>query len=111
VHAPQEGRLVTALAQVQAILVESTGWLKRRATQIVWSERQPSENGQDPVLAMLEAAPVDDEPVTDDDRWHIEEGRRAYRSGQVLSAEEVRRGCLGIRGDKNRTAEDQVAAV
>ncbi len=41
----------------------------------------------DPVLAMLAACPVDDEPVTDDDRRRIEEGWQAYRDGRVVSAQ------------------------
>lgn len=110
-HTRQVGRLLTALAEVQETMVESVGRLKRTTRWIAWSMRRSQENNQDPVLAMLASAPVDDEPVTDDDRRHIEEGRQAYRDGQVLSAEEVRRACLDARGDKDRVAADRTIAV
>lgn len=53
-----------------------------------------SATNEDPVIAMLDAAPIDDEPLTDDDRRQIEEGRKAYREGRVFTAEEIRRACL-----------------
>lgn len=56
----------------------------------------------DPVLAMLEAAPIDDEPVTDDDRRHIEEGRQAYRLGLTVSAEEIRQALFTADFGQNR---------
>ncbi len=46
---------------------------------------EPDE--RDPVLVMLAASPVDNEPVTDDDRRRIEEGWQAYRDGRVVSAQ------------------------
>lgn len=70
-----------------------------------------SKTNQDPVLAMLEAAPVDDEPVTDDDRRHIEMARQAYRDGDVVSAEEIRRACLDAESDTNRAEATQKVAV
>lgn len=48
----------------------------------------------DPVLAMLAAAPYDDEPLTEDDKRHIAEGRRAYQDGQTVSAEDAKQACL-----------------
>ncbi len=107
-HAPRIGRRFSALTEVQQAGSDLLCRFRRRVTLIV---RRPLETDEDPVLAMLAAAPVDDEPVTDDDKWHIEEGRRAYRDGQVLSAEEVRRACLDPRGNESRRAEDPAVAV
>jgi hypothetical protein len=111
VHAPLVGRLITALAEVQAFVGGSVGRLRRGIRRLSWSDRQPPEADHDPVLAMLAAAPVDDEPITDDDRRHIEEGRQAYRDGCVVSAEDVKRACLGARADKDPAAAEQPIAV
>jgi len=45
----------------------------------------------DPVELALLAAPVDDEPVTDEDRDDIEAARAEYRRGETLLKEDVRR--------------------
>ena len=66
---------------------------------------------QDPILAMLDAAPIDDEPLTDDDRRHIEEGWEAYRNGQVFSAEEIKRVCLDAKSDKRSLETKRAAPV
>lgn len=63
------------------------------------------------MLAMLASLPVDDKPVPDEDRRHIEEGWQAYRAGEVVSAEEVKRGCLDATGEPRRTAKGRAAAV
>ena len=65
----------------------------------------------DPVLAMLEAAPIDDEPVTEEDRRYIEMAREDYRNGDVVSAEEIRRACLDANSDTNLAEATQKAAV
>lgn len=70
-----------------------------------------SMTDQDPVLAMLDAAPIDDESVTDDDRRHIEEGWQAYRDGRMLTAEEIKLACLDAKADKDRVAAKRTAAV
>jgi hypothetical protein len=58
------------------------------------SSRQPwAEADQDPVLALLATAPVEDEPVSEDDRKHIADGWQAYRDGRVMTEEEVKQGC------------------
>ena len=100
-HAPQVGRLTTALAEIQQTI---KAFFRQR-----FSRSQEADD--DPILAMLASLPVDDEPVTDEDRQHIEEGRQAYRDGQVVSAEEVRRGCLDARGETRRSAGRRTAAV
>ncbi len=103
-HALHVERLITALSEMQQI-VKTISWrLLRRST------RDP-EPEDDPVLAMLASLPIDDEPVTDEDRRHIVEGWQAYRDGQVVSAEEVRRGCLGNEGETPRKATHPTAAV
>ena len=45
----------------------------------------------DPVLRALLTAPSDDEPLTAEDRAAIAEGWDAYRAGDVVSLEEVKR--------------------
>ena len=111
VHAPLIGRLGMALAEVQELVAISVGKLKRTTRRVVWLIRQPPENDQDPVLAMLASAPVDDEPITDDDRRHIEEGRQAFRAGRVVSSEEARRACLDGKGEPDRKEASQAAVV
>lgn len=44
----------------------------------------------DPVMRALMSAPEDDEPLTDEDREALEEGRRALAEGDVVSDEELR---------------------
>jgi len=50
---------------------------RRRSTHERWRREA------DPVLALLAAAPVDDESVSLDDARYISEGRQAYTSGQT----------------------------
>jgi hypothetical protein len=102
VHAPRIGRRIMALAEVQEVLVESAGRLRRRVAWLIRRSPEPEQEERDPVLAMLAAAPVDDEPVTDDDRRHIAEGWQAYREGRVVSSEEAKQACLDAKGDTGR---------
>ena len=53
--------------------------------------RAALERLADPVQLALLAAPVDDEPVTDEDRRDIAAAREEYRRGETLSNEDVRR--------------------
>jgi hypothetical protein len=39
---------------------------------------------KDPFLEMLESAPLDDEPITEDDLRALEEGREDYRAGGAV---------------------------
>jgi hypothetical protein len=61
--------------------------------------QKPPQNDQDRVLTMLARAPVDDEPITDDDRRHIAEGWQAYREGRVVSSEEATQASFDVRGE------------
>lgn len=45
----------------------------------------------DPLRAVLDAAPLDDEPVTDDDLAAIREGLEEKAAGEVVPHEEVKR--------------------
>jgi len=45
----------------------------------------------DPLRAVLDAAPLDDEPVTDDDLAAIREGLDEKAAGEVVAHEEVKR--------------------
>jgi hypothetical protein len=51
-------------------------------------KKRPAE---DPVLRALREAPIDDEPVTDEEQAAIEEGLDALELGDVISDEELRR--------------------
>jgi predicted transcriptional regulator len=51
--------------------------------------------GSDPVLRALMNAPLDDEPLTEEELEAIEEGRRDLAEGRVVSHEEARRRLLG----------------
>lgn len=46
-------------------------------------------DSQDPVLAFLDRAPVDDEPVTAEEERTIGEGWAAYRRGDVEPANDA----------------------
>ena len=45
----------------------------------------------DPVLRALMLSPIDEEPLTDDERATIDEARAAYRRGEWISDEELTR--------------------
>ena len=75
------------------------------------SQRKRHEQDEDAVLALLAAAPVDDEPVTDDDRQHIAEGWRAYWDGQAVSAEDIRLACRGDTSDEDLMTPPRKVAV
>ncbi len=56
----------------------------------------PSEStSEDPFLAALEAAELDDEPLTDEDIAAMEEGEAAFRRGEYVTLEELRNRLLG----------------
>ena len=50
---------------------------------------EKDRNEKDAFIKMLEAAPEDDEPVTEEDRRCIEEGRREWAAGETIPIEEV----------------------
>jgi hypothetical protein len=52
---------------------------------------RPPQTTPDAVLAALRAAPVDDEPLTDEDRAAIERGREDSRAGRVVTTDELRK--------------------
>jgi hypothetical protein len=47
------------------------------------------DRAQDPTLAVLDAAPPDDEPYTDEERAAVEAGRAAYRRGEGVLLEDL----------------------
>jgi hypothetical protein len=49
----------------------------------------------DPVLVALREAPLDDEPLTDEDLMALEEARKDVAQGRLISHDEVRRRFLG----------------
>lgn len=48
-------------------------------------------NERDPAMAAALSAPLDDEPLTDEDRQAIEEGRQDIAAGRVVSNDQIRR--------------------
>lgn len=51
--------------------------------------------GRDPLARRLDAAPIDDEPLTDEERESLREGREDIAAGRVISMEDLRRDLLG----------------
>ena len=45
----------------------------------------------DPVISAMRSAPEDDEPLTDEDRKAIDEGRRDIAAGRGISDSQIRR--------------------
>jgi hypothetical protein len=45
---------------------------------------------KDPVVAAFEAAPLDDEPYTDEDRTASDEGWAAYQRGEAIKVGQLR---------------------
>lgn len=52
----------------------------------------------DPVLKVLQDAPPDDEPLTEEDVAALEEAYEDLAQGRIFSHEEVRRRLLGKKG-------------
>lgn len=50
------------------------------------------ERLNDPLARLLDQAPADDEPVTDEEAKAIEEGLAAYRRGEYITDDELRTG-------------------
>lgn len=46
---------------------------------------------RDPVLDAFDKAPLDDEPVTDEDEQALAESREAYRRGETYTIDQLRR--------------------
>ena len=55
------------------------------------ARRRLAELVDDPVLRALMLAPIDDEPLTDEERAKIDEGKAAYRRGEWISDDELAR--------------------
>jgi hypothetical protein len=89
---PETLRLVKRLSDITGESAETivAVALRERLDRLEHAD-EDARDQEDPMLAMLASLPVDDEPVTDEDRRHLDEGWQAYRDGQVVTAEEVRR--------------------
>ena len=77
---------------------------KERLHQVVdsLSEQEAAETldyiasrGRDSLARRLDAAPLDDEPLTDEERESLREGREDVAAGRVISMEDLRRELLG----------------
>ena len=55
------------------------------------ARRRLAELVDDPVLRALMLAPVDDEPLTDEERASIDEAKAAYHRGEWISDDELAR--------------------
>ena len=51
--------------------------------------------GRDPLARRLDAAPIDDEPLTYEERESLREGREDVAAGRVGSMDDLRRELLG----------------
>lgn len=51
--------------------------------------------GRDPLARRLDAAPIDDEPLTDEEPESLREGRADVAAGRVVSMDDLRRELLG----------------
>ena len=77
---------------------------KERLHQVVdgLSEQQAADaldylvsRGRDPLARRLDAAPLDDEPLTDEERHSLGEAREDFAAGRVVSMDDLRRELLG----------------
>jgi DNA-binding protein H-NS len=48
-------------------------------------------SGRDALDELLDSAPIDDEPETDEERAAVSEARKEVRRGETVSLEEIRR--------------------
>ncbi len=55
------------------------------------SKRKTPRLEEDPILDVLEHAPLDDEPLTPDDLRAIENGHKQFERGEYITSEELRR--------------------
>jgi len=67
----------------------------KRHLEEIRVERAQKERESDPVLVALREAPLDDEPLTDEDLAALEEARKDVAQGRLISHDEVRRRFLG----------------
>jgi hypothetical protein len=51
--------------------------------------------GRDPLARRLDAAPLDDEPLTDEERESLREAREDFAAGRTVSMDDLRRELLG----------------
>jgi hypothetical protein len=51
--------------------------------------------GRDPLARRLDAAPLDDEPLTAEERHSLREAREDFAAGRVVSMDDLRRELLG----------------
>jgi hypothetical protein len=70
---------------------------RRHLEKEIRVERTQRELESDPVLVALREAPLDDEPLTDEDLTALEEAREDVAQGRLISHDEVRRRFLGDR--------------
>ena len=63
--------------------------------RVDWFVQAILEN--DPVLMSLASAPVEEEPLTEEEEQVVEESRKEMEAGEFLTHEEVRRLWLGER--------------
>lgn len=110
IEQPETIRLVERLADLTGESAETIVALalQERLDRLEHADEDAWDR-DDLMLAMLASLPVDDEPVTDEDRRHIDEGWQAYRDGQVVSAEEIRRGWGETEREPRRSAKPRAA--
>lgn len=82
-------RVVGLLVGVRQAMSRWAGRVNRASTR-----GHAAAEGDDPVLAFLAQAPVDDEVATADDERAIVEGWAAHRRGESVSAADAKRQTL-----------------
>jgi hypothetical protein len=102
--------VIVAFEKVQKSMVRTIHRpVKREQDRTSRRVHSAQGNQSDPVLALLEAAPIDDESVTEDDERHIAEGWQAYREGKIVSAEGAKLECHGAIEGESARVEDRKA--
>lgn len=61
------------------------------ALEILVTRREEGERTASTLDELLDGAPIDDEPETEEERRAVAEAREELRRGDVISAEEIKR--------------------
>lgn len=85
---------MTAKEKLKEAVEELSEAEAAEALEILVQSREGQEPGERTAATLdelLEGAPLDDEPETDEERRAVAEARQELRRGEVVSAEEIRR--------------------
>lgn len=65
--------------------------------------------GRDRLARQLDAAPIDDEPLTDEERESLREGREDVAAGRVVSMDDLRRGASRMTRRRDRALQGSIS--